>query len=193
MSATVPSSSLSERMIRAARLETALYEEVEADTSATSQALLVVVIVAVASGLGAAIGDALFGTRMAPVGALLGGILAEVFGWAAFSLAIYLVGTSLFGGRATYGEVLRTTGFAFSPGVLLILRFVPVLGGLIALIVGIWRLVAGFIAVRQALDISNWNTVFTIIVAVIAYIVVALVIGVILGILGLGAQGLFGV
>lgn len=191
MTYTAPSSSLSERMIRAARLDIALYEEVEADTSATSQALLVVIIVSVASGLGVAIGDALFGTRAAPAGAFLGGILSEIIGWAAFSLAIYLVGTGFFGGRATYGEVLRTTGFAFSPGVLLILRFVPILGGLVALAVAIWRIVAGFIAVRQALDISNWNTVFTIIVAIIAYIVAALVIGVILAILGLGARAIF--
>ena len=41
-----------ERMIRAARLSPQLYEEVEADTGATSQAMMVVVLVAVATGIG---------------------------------------------------------------------------------------------------------------------------------------------
>ena len=44
--ATTPSASLPDRMLRAARLDVPLYEEVEADTTATTQALTVVVIVA---------------------------------------------------------------------------------------------------------------------------------------------------
>ena len=39
-------------MIKACRLNVHLFEEVEADTSATKQALLVVVIVALATGIG---------------------------------------------------------------------------------------------------------------------------------------------
>ena len=40
------------RMIGAARLRSQIYEEVEADTSATLQAMLVVVLVALATGIG---------------------------------------------------------------------------------------------------------------------------------------------
>ena len=40
------------RMIGAARLKSEIYEEVEADKSATRQAMLVVVIVALATGIG---------------------------------------------------------------------------------------------------------------------------------------------
>jgi hypothetical protein len=103
---------------------------------------------------------------------------------------MYFVGTRLFKGRATYGELLRTLGFAYSPGVLLILRFIPFLGGLIAIAVGIWRIVAGFIAIRQALDLDTGNTIATIVVGILAYVVALAVIGALLATIGLGAAAL---
>jgi hypothetical protein len=192
MGELVAKPSLTDRMVRAARLETGLYNEVEADVTATTQALTVVVITALAGGIGAALGEALGGRATGVVGGLIGGVVAELLGWLVWSYVMYLVGTRVFHGTATYGELLRTLGFANSPGVLLILRFVPVLGGLIALIVGIWRIVAGFIAVREALDLDNGNTVATIVVGIVAYLIVLLIVGVVLATLGLGASVLTG-
>ena len=63
---------------------------------------------------------------------------------------------------------------------------------IIALIVGIWRIVAGFIAVREALDLDNGNTVATIVVGIVAYLIVLLIVGVVLATLGLGAAVLTG-
>jgi len=183
---------LVDRMVRAARLDTGLYNEVEADLNATTQALSVVVLAAVASGLGAALGAAITGRPGALVGGLIGGILVELLGWAVWSYVMYFVGTRIFHGTATYGELLRTLGFAFSPGVLLILRFIPVLGGLITLIVTIWRLVTGFIAVREALDIDNGNTALTIIVGFIGYMIVLAVVGLVLAAIGFGVNLLTG-
>jgi len=184
--------SLTDRMVRAARLETSLYNEVEADLSATQQALTVVVIVAIAGGIGSALGAAIAGRPAAVAGGLIGGIIAELLGWLVWSYVMYLVGTRVFHGTATYGELLRTLGFASSPGVLNILRFIPVLGGLISLIVGIWRIVTGFIAVREALDLDTGNTIATIVVGVIGYIIVVAIVGTILAVIGLGAGLLTG-
>src|SRR5262249_39418520 len=84
-------------------------------------------------------------------------------------------------------ELLRTLGFAESPSVLLLFSFIPVLGGLIGLVVGIWTLVASFIGTRQALDIDNTKTVLTIIIGVIALFVVVVIVAAIVGsIFGLG-------
>ncbi|MBI4495145.1 MAG: YIP1 family protein [Chloroflexi bacterium] len=157
-------------MIRAARLEADLYEEVEADTSATTQAFLVVVIVAIASGLGL-----LLAGRGG--GGLVGGVVTAILGWLAWSFVTYFIGTRAFGGTATWGELLRTIGFAQSPGVLLVLRFIPVLGGLIGFAVFIWMLAAGVIAVRQALDVDTGKAVITVIIGWLAYVVVVAVLG----------------
>ena len=185
MAYAATSSSITSRMVRAARLEVPLYEEVEADTTATNQALTVVLVVAIATGIGQAIGATIEGNSAALVGRLIGGILNGLIGWAIWSYVIYFVGTRFFGGTATYGELLRTLGFAESPSVLLILSFVPVLGGILALVVGIWTIVASFIATRQALDLDNTKTFLAILVGFIALIIVlfavALVVGLIFG------------
>jgi hypothetical protein len=176
MALEATSSSIVNRMVRAARFEVALYEEVEADLTATNQALLVVVLVAVARGIGAGLTS---GSPGGLVGGLIGGVLSGLLGWAVWSYVVYFVGTRFFGGTATYGELLRTLGFADSPGVLLILGFVPVVGGILSVVVLVWTLVSSFIATRQALDIDNTKTVFTILIGAVALIIVSLIIGVI--------------
>jgi hypothetical protein len=188
MALAASSTSLPDRMIRAARLSVPLYEEVEADTTATTQALTVVVIVSLASGIGSALAASMNQTGGSIIGGLIGGIISALIGWAVWSWVIYFVGTKIFGGVATYGEVLRTLGFAETPGVLSILVFIPVLGPLLALVGGIWVLVASFIATRQALDISNGKTVGAIIVAIIALIIVVAIVGAILAAIGLGVM-----
>jgi hypothetical protein len=186
--ATTSGSGFVERMIRAGKLDIPVYEEVEADTTATNQALTVVVLGALASGIGAAISAAMAGPSAGnPGGSLLGGVISALIGWAVWSYAVYFVGTRFMGGTATYGELLRTLGFSESPLLLLVLSFIPVVGVLLSAVVGIWVLVTGFVATRQALDLDNGKTLITIVLAVIALIIVLAVLGIIFGtIFGLG-------
>src|SRR3984893_16615562 len=156
MAMQATSSSIVNRMMRAARLEVPLYEEVEADLSATNQALLVVVLVAVSRAIGAGFTS---GSPGGLVGGLVAGLLTALVGWAVWSYVVYFVGTRFFGGTATYGELLRTLGFANAPGVFYILGVIPVLGGIVQIVVLIWTLVTSFIATRSALDIDNTKTV----------------------------------
>jgi hypothetical protein len=144
--------SIVDRMIGAARLDVDTYEEVESDYNATGQAALVVTIVAIAS----AIGGLNEGGR-----GIIGGVLVAVLGWLLWSGIAYFIGDKVFGGTATWGELLRTIGFAQSPGVLLILGIIPVLGGVVSMVVGIWMLVAGIIAIRQALDFGTGRAILT--------------------------------
>ena len=179
MATAATSSGIVNRMVRAAKLEVPLYEEVEADVTATNQALLVVLLVAIASGIGAAIGA----DAGALVGRLLGGILNGLIGWAVWSFVVYFVGTRFFGGTATYGELLRTLGFAESPSVLLVLAFIPVVGPIISLAAGVWTLVASFIGTRQALDLDNAKTVFTILLGLVALIIVITLVSLVLALI----------
>jgi hypothetical protein len=175
------------RMIRAAMLDTSLYEEVEHDSSATSQAMQVVLIVALASGIGGALWKLLTLNPIDAVSGLVGGILVAVLGWLAWALVTYIIGAKIFGGTATYGEMLRTLGFAQSPNVLLIftgiLGGIPLLGGLLRLALLIWVLLAGLIAIRQALDVSTGKAVLT---AIIGWIVMAIIVGIVASVFGIG-------
>ena len=168
------SRSIVDRMRGAAMLDAATYEEVEHDLSATGQAATVVAVVAVCSAIGNIRGG---------ITGIIGGLIGALLGWVIWSGVTYFVGTKLFGGTATWGELLRTLGFAQSPGVLLILGIIPFLGGLIKFAVAIWMLAAGITAIRQALDVSTGKAVLTAIVSWLA----AMIPFAILGMMGIGA------
>ncbi len=144
--------SFTERMIGAAKLDVQVYEEVEADTGATRQAMGVVLLSSVAAGIGSAgVGAGGFG------GVVVGGI-AALIGWVAWAAVTSLIGTRLLPEpqtRSDVGELMRTLGFAQAPGLLRILGIVPGVGPLVFSIVSIWMLVAMVIAVRQALDYTS--------------------------------------
>jgi hypothetical protein len=134
-----------ERMVGAAKLDTRVYEEVEADRTATPQALAVVVLASAAAGIG--IGEGLRG--------LLLGTVAGLLGWVIWAWLIYFIGTRWLpepGTQADTGELLRTIGFATSPGILRVLGVVPGLGPIVFVVTTVWTLVAVIVAVRQALD-----------------------------------------
>ena len=136
-----------QRMIGAARLDVATYEEVEADRGANGQALGVVVLSSLASGVGA-IGEA----------GLLGFLKVAIAGlgaWLVWAFLTWFVGTKLLPvaeTRADMGQLLRTIGFSASPGILRVLAGVPVLGPIVELVASFWMLAAMVVAVRQALD-----------------------------------------
>jgi hypothetical protein len=160
--------SIVDRMRGAALLDVATYEEVEHDNEATGQAAVVVVIVAVCSAIGAVWrgGPSII---MAPVTAILG--------WLLWSAVAYLIGDKLLGGTATWGELLRTVGFAQSPGVLMIFGIIPVLGGIVRAVVGVWLLVAGIVAIRQALDFSTGKAIITAFLGWLAMVLLAFLSG----------------
>ena len=176
------------RMIRAAKLDVNLYEEVEADKSATRQALVVVLIYSICAGIGsglAMIWDESAGRFF--LNLFVGLISALVF-WLVWSFITYFIGTRLFKGTETqsnYGELLRTIGFAATPGIFLIFIFIPYIGGFIYFVVWVWMLIAMVIAVRQALDFTTGRAIGTVLVGGIIYLAVALMIG----LLGLGIFG----
>ena len=162
------------RMIGAARLDVHIFEEVEADTSATRQALLVVAIVALATGIGSA------GTG--GLGGIVVGILVAVAGWAIWAWTVYLIGTKILPAHETHanwGQLARTLGFAQSPGILKVFGVVPIVGAIILLVVSAWMFVAMVIAVRQALDYTS--TVRAIGVVLIGYIPYLILLLIVLG------------
>jgi hypothetical protein len=164
--------SLQNRMIRAAKLDVTLYEEVEADEGAIGQAMLVVILSSLAGGIGAGLSG--ISGQGSWLGFLIIGSIAALIGWFIWALLTFLIGTTVFKGPKTsakLGELLRTIGFSASPGVLRILVFIPVIGPIISLVAMIWMLVAMVIAVRQALDFSTARAVGTCVVGFIIQII----------------------
>ena len=165
-----------DRIFRACKLDANLYEEVEADKSATFQAALVVVLSSLAAGVGAlSLGASNF---------LLPAILSLV-SWYIWAYLIYLIGAKFFpepNTKSNHGELLRTIGFSSAPGLIRVFGFTPDLFTLTVFIGGIWMLIAMIIAVRQALDYeSTWRAIG---VVVIGFLVQAIFLVMLLRIFG---------
>jgi len=139
-----------ERMLRAAKLEARLYEEVEADSGAMKQAMGVVVLASLAAGIGSA-------GRVGVTGMVMG-TLAALAGWYIWAFLTYLIGTRLLPEpqtKTTHSELLRTIGFASSPGLIRVLGLIPGLAAFVFPVAAIWMLIAMVIGVRQALDYTS--------------------------------------
>ena len=159
------------RMLGAALLRVDTYEEVERESSATLQALLVVVLVTIASLGGALLG----GDKVDVVSAVIVGLVRGVASWALWALATWIIGATICKTEHTeadWGQLARCTGFAQTPRILNVLAFVPVVGGLIVLVASIWSLAAMVVGVRQALDYTS--TCRALIVILLALIPVAI-------------------
>jgi hypothetical protein len=141
---------LIDRMVRAARLDALLYEEVEADAAAFPQAMIVVLLSSLAAGL------AMLG-QLGVIGLVINA-LAALAAWYIWAFVTYFVGTRLLPEPQTsadHGELLRVLGFAAAPGLIRVFGIVPALAELSFFVANVWMLATMIVAVRQALDYSG--------------------------------------
>ena len=172
-----------QRLIGAAALDVAIYEEVESDSSATAQATAVVILASVAAGIGV---QSFTETNVtiiliATVGALLG--------WALWAVITLQIGTRILPGaqtQADLGQLLRTLGFASTPGLLRVLGVLPGVAMPVNAVTSIWMLASMVVAVRQALDYqSTGRAIAVCLLGWVIFLLVYLVIG---GIFAPGVQ-----
>jgi hypothetical protein len=163
------------RMMRAARLDSGFYEEMETEEDALAHAIMVAIIASAATGIGLGVA-ALIGGAGAIwfLWGLLSGFLASMVGWYAWVLITYFSGTTFLRGpdRASMVELTRTLGLANSPGVMRILVFIPMVGWLVLLLSGIWTLASGVIAVKQTLDFDTGRAAATCVFGWLIYLAV---------------------
>jgi hypothetical protein len=167
------------RLTGAMVLNAKVYEDVEADKSATWQAMSVVILSSAAAGLG------MHGLRSDRVFAVVGISLLALVLWTAWALLTYQIGTWLLPSSqtsATPGELLRTIGFASAPGLFRVLAIAQGQKTAVFAVTAVWMLAAMVVAVRQALDFTS--TARAVAVCAIGWtlaIGVALVIGLFFG------------
>lgn len=148
-----------QRMIGAALFNRHTYEEIEADQGALGQAIGVVLLVTLCGIIGGVVNGLMSGEPV--LGIVLGAIGGLVFGivrWALWVTVMYLVGGKMLrtsNTETSWGELGRVMGFAYTPGVLSILAFIPAIGGLFPFIGFCWTLAAVIVAVRQAMDFES--------------------------------------
>ncbi len=168
-----------DRIVRAAKLDINLYEEVEADKGAMGQAMGVVVLSSIAAGIGS------IGT-IGVKGIIVGAITALI-AWYVWAYMTYFIGAKILPEPQTkvdHGELLRTIGFSSSPGLIRVLAIIPGISGIIFAIASIWMLIAMVIAVRQALDYQS--TLRAVGVCIIGWVIQAIILMILFAALGGG-------
>ena len=168
-----------QRLVGAAALDTAIYEEVEADERATMQAAATVLLSSAAAGIGGIGfgGDGLANVAFVSTVALLA--------WAAWAVVIFEIGIRVMPQsqtRSSVGELLRTIGFATAPGCLRVLGVLPGVTIPVFAVTAVWMLAAMVVAVRQALDYES--TARAVAVCVLGWVLattIALVLGLAFG------------
>src|SRR5688500_18583355 len=154
---------LIERLKGVRRLQGTTFEEIERDRGATVEALIVVVLVAIAALIGSLGNEGADG--------LGSGVTGAIVGWLAFSAICYILGTRFLASletKSSWGELLRVLGYAEAPNLVAIVAFIPLFGGLIAGIGAIWALLAAILGIRQALEVPYARAAG---VAVVAWVI----------------------
>jgi hypothetical protein len=147
-----------ERIVRAIRLDWTVFGEIAKDRNALKEAAIIVAIVTFLSAIGTGIAAKSFG-------AFFGAWIASiVVGWIGWAIITYFVGTTLFKVDTDIPEMLRVLGYANAPLLLGLLRVIPCVGWAFPLIGGLLALVAGVLAVREAMDFDTSNAIVTVII-----------------------------
>ncbi len=144
------------------------FEEIEADTTANGQALVVVIVASVAAGVGASIQLGVIGLLRETMGALIG--------WVMWAGVTWVIGSKLLPEpqtRTDMGELLRVIGYAYAPQLFAFFAFIPFIGVAISTIVAFWVLAATILAVRQALDYENtWRAAAVVLIGWLIFVLI---------------------
>ena len=179
MTSTRPANNFLQRLLGAAALDTAIYEEVEADPRAGVQAGVVVVLSSMAGGIGAR------GLDETSIGNIAFFSILALMAWACWALLVFEIGTRLLpesDTSADVGQLMRTIGFASTPGLIRVFGFIPGVTVPAFIVSSIWMLLAMIVAVRQALDYKQTGRAVAVCVLGWALaLTLALVLGMFLG------------
>ncbi len=189
---------LFERIIAAFTFRREVYGEVEHDTSFTTTAWILVVVIALLSQIGANAGAMANGL----VNWVIAAVVATIFAVLGFAVAAFItnaVGRALFNAEVTFEEMVRTMGLAYVWNIVGIIGIVSVFSealtcvlapiGCIAPILG---LASTLIAVKEALDLEWGQTIITVIIGWIVQFIIMFVAGMLMGLMGLTAGAAMG-
>jgi hypothetical protein len=174
-----------DRILRAIRLDWTVFREIAEDQDAMTQAAIIVVVVTFLSALGTGfVSEGFFGAFLSTW------ITSILIGWIGWAILTYFVGVYLFQGRTDIPEMMRVLGYAMAPNLLGFFRFIPCVGWILALLGGILAFIAGFIAVREAMEFDTGKAIVTVLISWVISFAITFAVGLLFGGAALMASGL---
>lgn len=190
---------LFERIIAALTFRREVYAEVEHDTSFTTTAWILVVVIALLSQIGANAGAMANGL----VNWVIAAVVATIFAILGFAVAAFItnaVGRALFNAEVTFEELVRTMGLAYVWNIVGIIGIVAAFSDALACVLTpigciapLLGLASTLIAVKEALDLEWGQTIITVIVGWVVQFIIMLAAGMLMGLMGLTAGAAMGI
>lgn len=174
-----------QNVVRAARLDASVYPELKNRPTAIAEAFGVVSLVGAVNIIGKVLGAEMGNLALFIIAGVVGGI-GSLVAWAIGTIVIWWVGTTLLRGRATYGQLLRCTGFTYAPMALSLFFFIPAFGVLLFFAGSIWSFMALVLAIREVLGVTSGRAVVLALTAALVILVLQFVIGFGAGLTGAG-------
>ncbi len=186
-----------DRIMGVITLKAPVYREIADDQTATTQAGIIVVVVALITGFVSGLvqvgSDGVVHTSL--IGAVLGAVVGvglSLLSWVVASWVLSAVSGAM-GGKTNTSEMLRVTGYVQIFSLVSILNLAVLassalacLTGLMGLVVGILALIGYLIGVREAAEFTTGKAIVAALVAaVINFLITVVVGGTILGALAL--------
>jgi len=166
------------RMKKASRLDQQGVLELKTDTTSTGQAVAVLVLAALAYGIGYTAQTQFQRHDLSIYGIIVGSLANTVtvcFAAFVWSATAFLVGTKLFQGKTGYWELARPLFFASSPFLLFLLITIPVppilvqgnvpvywFQGTIAVAAVVWLFLSQIFVLKQVMGLNLRRTVLTV-------------------------------
>jgi len=187
---------LIDRIIGAFTFRRGVYAEVEKDTSFTTTAWILVVVVTFLNQLGSNASPNFFNWL---ISAVLGTITMVI----GFALAIGVIswtGRSLFNAEVTFDELVRTLGLAsvwniigFAGALVGVFPLLACLTAPVLILGAVLLVVAWFMAAKEALDLDWGQTFITVILGFIVWALIWVLTRGVLALMGLSARAVGGV
>ena len=171
------------RMKKASRLDQEGVLELKTDTAATGQAVAVLVLSALAYGIGYTAQTQFQKHDLSIYGIIVGSLANTVivcFAAFVWSATAFLVGTRLFQGKTSYWELARPLFFAASPFFLFLLIVIPIspivvqgslpvywFQGIIAVAAVAWLFLSQVFVLKQVMGLNLRRTILTVTVGLL--------------------------
>jgi len=156
-----------------------VFRQVSDDPGAVLHALGIVVLVAMAKGLGAmgVVGSEIregvdLGSLAERLIAMWVIVMATAVGWVLWSVVSYLLASRFLKGGAQYRQVLRVLGLSYAPGTLQALSPLPLVGPYINAAAVIWVLVVSVVALHEIQEIDWLGTVLAVFLGWVMFFVI---------------------
>lgn len=149
-------------IIKSLKFDKQVYLDAKNSPGFLRSSLLIVLLVSFCTGIGT--------IYLTNDSSIFRDLLSSVIGWLIWTSIIFLIGVKIMKNSATFSQLARTLGLAYSPGVLNIFGLLHFISIPLLAITSVWTVISFIYALKHALEISAERAFLISVLSFIPYI-----------------------